>query len=68
MLDCTVKELMFLIVRSSRLQLVLDETADEGEAIKKDSDDEETVVKVDPREGISDFVFRLLLDFKCFET
>jgi hypothetical protein len=47
--------------------LVPDETADEGEAIK-DSGDKETVVKVDPGEGISDFVFRLLLDFKRFET
>ena len=65
--DCTVKELVFLIVQSSRLPLVFDETADEGEATK-DSGDEETVVKVDPGEVIPDFVFWLLLDFKCFET
>ena len=51
---------MFLIVRSSRLQLVLDETVDKGEAIK-DAGDEETVVEVDPGEGVSYFLFWLLL-------
>ena len=66
MSDCTVKELMFLILQSSRLQLVLDETADEEEAANV-SVDEETVVKVDPGEGISYFVLRLLLDFERCE-
>jgi hypothetical protein len=65
--DCTVKELVFLIVQSSRLPLVLDETADEGEATK-DSGDKENIVNVDPGEGMSDFIFRLLLDFERFET
>ena len=39
----------------------------EEEAIK-DSGDKETAVKVDPGEGISNFVLRLLLDFERFET
>ena len=58
---------MFLIVQLSQLQLVLTETTDEGEATK-DSGDEETVVKVDPGERISDVFFQILLDFERFKT
>jgi hypothetical protein len=47
--------------------LVLEETADEGETLT-DSGDKETVIAVNPGEGISYFVCLLLRYFKRSET